>query len=167
MDLDEVEGFLQQVDELSIEVWVDGGWAIDALLGRQTRPHGDLDIAVEERDVPQLRKLLGTKGFREIAREDSTSWNFVLGNERGHEIDFHVFGRNRLGDGTFGPIERGIKYPTESLTGMGVIASVEVMCISPEYLVYFRTLHEPREFDHADVRALCDKFGIQRPEKYS
>jgi len=43
--------------EAVVEVWtafeaerlegvLDGGWAVDALLGRQTRPHGDLDIAL-------------------------------------------------------------------------------------------------------------------------
>jgi hypothetical protein len=26
-----------------ITVWLDGGWGVDALLGRQTRPHSDLD----------------------------------------------------------------------------------------------------------------------------
>ena len=34
-----------------IEVWLDGGWGIDALVGEQTRPHADLDIAVTHDDV--------------------------------------------------------------------------------------------------------------------
>ncbi|MEX2246231.1 MAG: amino acid transporter [Dehalococcoidia bacterium] len=35
--------------------WVAGGWAIDLHLGRQTRPHGDLDTALLRRDQPALR----------------------------------------------------------------------------------------------------------------
>ena len=34
--------------------WTAGGWAIDLALGRQTRPHGDTDIAVLRRDQPAL-----------------------------------------------------------------------------------------------------------------
>ncbi len=30
-----------------IGVWIDGGWGVDALLERQTREHGDLDIAIQ------------------------------------------------------------------------------------------------------------------------
>ena len=46
-----------------IETIVDGGWGVDALLGRQTRFHEDLDIAIPHKDVPKLRKLLAEKGF--------------------------------------------------------------------------------------------------------
>ncbi|MGA1371782.1 MAG: nucleotidyltransferase domain-containing protein, partial [Pseudomonadales bacterium] len=38
-----------------VDIWIDGGWAVDALVGRQTRPHNDLDIAVEARHVGSLR----------------------------------------------------------------------------------------------------------------
>src|SRR4051794_7917248 len=51
-----------------ILVWIDGGWAVDALLGRQTRQHDDLDIAVEERHVPALREILARRGYRDVPR---------------------------------------------------------------------------------------------------
>jgi lincosamide nucleotidyltransferase A/C/D/E len=35
---------LQLFESTGIEVWLDGGWAVDALLGEQTRPHKDVDI---------------------------------------------------------------------------------------------------------------------------
>jgi Aminoglycoside-2''-adenylyltransferase len=38
--------------------WVAGGWAIDLAVGRQTRPHDDLDIAVLRRDQPALVSVL-------------------------------------------------------------------------------------------------------------
>ena len=38
-----------------IEVIIDGGWAVNALLGEQTRPHDDLDVAVFHKDVPKIR----------------------------------------------------------------------------------------------------------------
>jgi lincosamide nucleotidyltransferase A/C/D/E len=30
----------------SIQVWLLGGWGIDALLGQQTRPHKDIDLHI-------------------------------------------------------------------------------------------------------------------------
>ena len=33
---------------------VNGGWGVDALVGRQTREHGDLDVFVDADAVPDL-----------------------------------------------------------------------------------------------------------------
>jgi hypothetical protein len=38
--------------------WVAGGWAIDLLLGHQTREHGDLDLLVLRRDQAPVREEL-------------------------------------------------------------------------------------------------------------
>ncbi len=46
-----------------VRLWVDGGWGIDALLGRQTRPHEDLDAIVAFEDLPALARFLGGCGF--------------------------------------------------------------------------------------------------------
>ena len=37
--------------EHGVRLWVDGGWGIDALLNRQTRPHKDLDAFVQLDDL--------------------------------------------------------------------------------------------------------------------
>ena len=37
MTADKVHWFLDLFDELGIEVWIDGGWGVDALLGECTR----------------------------------------------------------------------------------------------------------------------------------
>ena len=34
----------------NIDVIIDGGWGVDALLGEQTRTHDDLDVAVQHED---------------------------------------------------------------------------------------------------------------------
>ena len=63
---------------LGIETWIDGGGRVDALLGEQTRPHGDLDIVIPQKDVPRLRELLEAQGFKNLEREDTSPRNFVL-----------------------------------------------------------------------------------------
>lgn len=35
---------LTALDARDAEVWVGGGWGVDALLGEQTRQHSDLDL---------------------------------------------------------------------------------------------------------------------------
>lgn len=64
-----------------ITVWVDGGWGVDALLGRHTRPHRDLDIALRHSDVPKLRALLGERSYQDVLRDDTRDCNFVLGDD--------------------------------------------------------------------------------------
>jgi lincosamide nucleotidyltransferase A/C/D/E len=58
-----------ELEKLGITIWIDGGWDVDALLGVQTRPYSDLDIAIEQRNVPALCEFLAARGFREIKRE--------------------------------------------------------------------------------------------------
>jgi len=79
---------LQPFESAGIEVWLDGGWAVDALLGAQTRPHKDLDIILRLADLPQLREILGSRGF-EIQQGGRES-NFVLADHSGLEVDVHA-----------------------------------------------------------------------------
>lgn len=46
-----------------VRLWVDGGWGVDALLGRQTRPHKDFDAIAALDDLPALTRFLGGCGF--------------------------------------------------------------------------------------------------------
>lgn len=75
--------------ENDIDTVVDGGWGVDALLGEQTRPHEDLDIAIPHKSVPKLRKLLTDRGYKDIPRDDTRDCNFVLGDEFGNFVDVH------------------------------------------------------------------------------
>ena len=68
MTADDVSGFLAVMDVHGIRVWLDGGWAVDACLGSQTRPHGDVDIVIEERDVTVAVAALQGRGFAPVPR---------------------------------------------------------------------------------------------------
>jgi adenylate kinase family enzyme len=154
------------LEKSGVEIWIDGGWGVDALLGDQTRLHKDLDITIQQKDVPMLRRFLQTCGYRKIKLEDAKSWNFVLGDENGKEIDVHVIVLDDKGNGLYGPPEKGEMYPTSSLTGTGVIEGRTVRCISPEWMVKFHSGYPLKEKDFRDVSALCKKFGIDLPAEY-
>ena len=144
-----------------IPVWVDGGWGVDALLGKQTRPHGDLDIAVQHKDVPRLRSLLEARGYRDVPRPDTKDWNFVLGDDQRHQVDVHSYTFDAAGKHVY-----GTQYPADALTGTGSIDGRAVQCISAERMVQFRTGYALREVDIQDVEALHRKFGIPIPEEH-
>jgi lincosamide nucleotidyltransferase A/C/D/E len=144
-----------------LEVYVDGGWAVDALLGQQTRVHADLDIALPHKQVPRLRDLLSTRGYREQCRPDTWECNFVLAGAGGREVDVHSFTLDEAGNHV-----HGVEYRGEQLTGKGSINGYPVRCISPEWLVKFHTGYELDQDDYHDVRALCDRFGIALPDEF-
>ena len=121
MTAGEVTRLYSELENLNMKIWVDGGWSVDALLGEQTRPHKDLDVAIQQKDVSRLRQLLEQKGYREIKLHDARPWNFVMGDDKGREIDIHVIVLDERGNGIYGPPENGEMYPAGSLTGTGSI----------------------------------------------
>lgn len=144
-----------------IRVWVDGGWAVDAVVGRETRLHDDLDIALSHDDLNALCLLLRDRGFVEVPRVDSWECNFVLGDSQGRQIDIHTFTLDENGKHSF-----GVAYPAESLTGRGILGGYECECIAPEWLLKFRSGYELRPKDYADIAVLCDSFGFPLPSNY-
>lgn len=163
----DVVAFLDGMDGLGIRIWLDGGWAVDACLGRQTRRHGDLDIVIEERNVPAAVAALEGREFRPLPRDDTRPWNFVFGDATGHEIDFHVIVLDETGRGRYGPAEPGdFAYEAEALACSGEIDGRAVACMPPEWLVRWHTGYELGADDVADVAALCAQFDIPLPREY-
>lgn len=161
MDSTTVITLLKLFEANGIEVIVDGGWGVDALLGKQTRQHNDLDIATSHHNVAKLRALLNAHGYKEIPRDDTSEYNFVMRDTRGHEIDIHTYLFDDKGNNT-----GGIAYPADSLTGAGTINGYSVRCISPEWMVKFHTGYELDENDYHDVRALCEHFNLTMPDEF-
>ncbi len=144
-----------------IDVCIDGGWGVDALLGEQTRTHADLDIAIQHKDVAQVRTLLEERGYQDVPRDDTRDCNFVLGDDQGHEIDIHTYTFDSTGNLVF-----GVAYPYDSLNGTGSVDGYPVKCISPEWMVKFHLGYRLDENDYHDVKALCQRFGIDMPSEY-
>jgi len=155
------------LDGLGIQIWIDGGWGVDALLGKQTRSHKDLDIALENQHLVRFEQFLASRGYRRTKREIERPFNFVLADDVGREIDVHVISLDEKGNGNYGPPESGVMYPADSLTGIGMIHGCAVRCISPQWMVKFHSGYELTEKDYRDVSAICEKYGMAVPEDYS
>jgi lincosamide nucleotidyltransferase A/C/D/E len=53
-----VTEILDRLAARGIEVSVDGGWGVDALLGEQTRAHDDLDLVITRGDCSAAQDAL-------------------------------------------------------------------------------------------------------------
>lgn len=162
MPVREVLELLTLFEQNNIDVWVDGGWGVDALLGHQTRPHDDLDIALSHNYVPKLRELLEARNYKDVPRDDTRDCNFVMGDDQGDLIDIHSFIFDEQGKNIF-----GVAYPIESLTGTGEIQGHPVKCVPADWMVKFHTGYKLDENDYRDVLALGERFGIPLPEEYA
>ena len=144
-----------------IEVYVDGGWCVDALAGEQTREHLDLDIALPHKFGKKLRGVLQEKGFEEHYVPDSWECNYVLRNTEGLLVDVHTYELDEHGMNIF-----GVPYEAIHLTGIGLINGYAVKCVSAEWTMKFHTGYVLDENDYHDVLVLSRKFGLPIPPEY-
>jgi len=148
------------LEKYDIEVYIDGGWGVDALLGKQTRKHDDLDIAVPHEFIPKLREIFEARGYKDVPRDDTRDCNFVLGDDDGRLVDIHSYTFEN-GKNVF-----GVAYEPHHLTGSGTISGYPVKCIPPEIMVEFHTGYDVDENDYLDTKALCERFNIPLPKIY-
>ena len=145
----------QDLENMGVEMWLDGGWGVDALIGKQTRPHGDIDIVIQKKDVAILISYLQKRNFQEIYRGDSSPWNFMYGDDKAHFIDVHVIEFDENGNGMYGPKKNGRVYPKESLAGIGKLLNIPIRCISAEWAKKFHSGYGLREKDQKDLTVLA------------
>ncbi|GGJ92889.1 hypothetical protein GCM10011583_25380 [Streptomyces camponoticapitis] len=161
MRAEDVLAFLDLLDRAGVEVWLDGGWGVDALLCEQTRPHADLDIVVRAESLAHHERTVRDHGFRPL-REDGP-YNHVLVDDAGRTVDVHVvdLGATRTderGVEIHGP--GGLPYPVGSLTGSGRVRGRRVGCCTAEYQIASHTGYAIDEDDERDVLALHHHFGV-------
>jgi lincosamide nucleotidyltransferase A/C/D/E len=162
-----------------IQVWLTGGWGIDALLEKQTRPHKDLDVIMLLDDVLRMCELLGHEGYclKELwsenrwaidANESKTATAFVLQDSDGREFDAHAMRLDNQGNGVpEWEAAEGFTFKKQDLTGLGMIAGYPVQCITPEKQMLCHTGYELPDMQLRDLELLHEKFGVEYPDGYS
>ena len=160
---EDVLDLLDVAAAVGVPLWLDGGWAVDALLGQQTRYHGDVDVVVATEHLATLVAALGERGYAAPYPGDRLA-NVVLADQHGRQVDVHVIELDELGNGWFGSDE---VYPASALTGTGTIAGRPVRCISPQWLVQFHTGYPVDIDDWHDISALCAQFDLPVPPDFA
>jgi lincosamide nucleotidyltransferase A/C/D/E len=163
MPAGEVVAVLNAFEVHGIAVWIDGGWGVDALLGRQTRLHADLDIVLAVGDAATADRLLRGRGHGDVPCNDTCWWNYMLGDGRGHEVDFHLVTFDDEGNGIYGPPRDGGSYPACAFGAEGRIAGRPVRCLTLDCQLTSRSGYPLRERDRHDIAHLCRAFDRAPP----
>jgi lincosamide nucleotidyltransferase A/C/D/E len=157
----------------NVQVWLTGGWGIDALLGEQTRPHKDLDIIMLLEDVRRMCQLLEPEGFqlKEIWAENrwvfdtlgnNSATAFVLGDKQDRELDVHAITLDDRGNGI--PAwerDEGDIFTQQDLSALGTIAGFAVKCITPEKQVFCHMGYQLPDKQLQDLGLLRAKYGVE------
>jgi lincosamide nucleotidyltransferase A/C/D/E len=159
-------GLYLMLTERTIRSWVMGGWGVDALLGRETRPHHDLDLLVSFDDLGPLQDTLLDEGFsRRLIWQDENRWidvrgvqsptAFVEADSRGRELDIHVI-QLVLGHPPMPLCDVPWIFDAQSLDGMGVIDGTPVHCVSAETQLQMHTGYQLPAHHEQDLETLRD-----------
>ncbi len=146
----------------NVRYWLIGGWGVDALLGRETRTHKDLDILILLEDLPKLHNVLGSGDFREKLIWEESCWlgdegtrspsAFVSVDGHGRELDVHV-----IGLGADGGISQYYDNPwafPPSVFAAGIIAGTAVPCVSVETQLAMHAGYEIPDAQQRDLKLL-------------
>jgi len=140
---------------------VDGGWGVDALVGRETRPHEDLDLVVALGDADAIQSALRAFGFS--VAEDHLPVRLVMRDTSGSQLDFHTVTFDAQGGGVQPQPGGGtFRYPPDGFV-RGQIAGHQVPCVSAEVQILCHLGYEPTAKDAHDVLLLCQHFNLAIP----
>ncbi len=112
-----------------VDVCVGGGWGVDALAGRQTRDHDDLDLYVDFAEFLTVDRVL-----REHGLEVATDWlptRVQYEDDRGRAVDVHPLRYEPDGSAHQTLLAgRAARFPGEDLAAAGSIGGRPVRCFS-------------------------------------
>ena len=158
----EVLRVVAALQSAGVSAWLLGGWGVDALLGRETRRHSDLDIAVDIADggVDRAVRELQALGYTDVQESRETSrlmpFRVVLRQPSGWTVDLVPI-RSRPTTGTALSTRSGDwRSMSEGgdLSVTGQIESTPVPCLSAQGQLRLRQGYRLRRRDQRDLAVL-------------
>jgi lincosamide nucleotidyltransferase A/C/D/E len=163
----DVAEILEWLRTAGVEVWLDGGWGVDALVGEQTREHDDLDLIVRDAHEARMREVLADRGFAQV--QGGVPQSFVLADAEGREIDVHPVSFDDRGGGHLLSADGDpFGHPAEAFAAIGSILGHRVPCLSAGAQMSNHSWgYTPGDTDAHDMRLLHDRFGTPLLPPYS
>ena len=166
MTAHEVARLLRVLAAAGIRAWIDGGWGVDALIGKQRRRHDDLDLVVELEHVPKLQEVLRREGYAHKDRDAPLS--FMVVDPLGRQVDVHPVVSDEDGDGIYQmDHERTWTYPADGFEGVGHVAGKRVRCLTARVQMLVHSGYELGQKDHDEIAILHERFGVAPPSGYA
>lgn len=147
---DDLFKVLDLMDKTGIRYWLDGGWGVDVLVGKQTRMHRDVDINFDSQHTEELLLVLERNGYEII-----TDWSPVrieLYHPKLSYIDIHPFVISDDGRVKQADLEGGWYEFEADYFGDAIYQERRISCISAKGQKVFHTGYELREVDKHDIK---------------
>ena len=140
-------------------VWIAGGWGVDALVGRQTRIHSDLDLAIDvtRMALDHLLQAFGWHGYLAEADWRPSRVALVAG---ARQVDLHPLVFDAQGTGWQANVEgqEPFRYPEDAFA-KGLIDGRLVDCLSVVQQLRFHHGFVQRKRDEQDIALLDALIG--------
>lgn len=149
----EVVQIVAWLDANGVVYQINGGWGVDGLVGRQTRPHQDLDLFIDEDHEAAFLAWLASRGYR--VTEDWGPVRVELSSPLGR-VDVHAMRLDTAGSGVQQGLGGEVYVHTSEHRVIGRIDGQEVVVASAERARQLRTGYPPRAVDLHDLALLDD-----------
>ena len=140
------------LEDSNIKYWIDGGWGVDILAGKQTRNHRDIDVDFDAQHTEELLKILLKYGY-----EVDTDWKPVrieLYSEKYGYLDIHPFILNEDGTSKQADLEGGFYEFEKDFFSNAIFEGKTIPCISLKGQKIFHSGYEIRDKDKQDISVL-------------
>ena len=140
------------LENANIKYWIDGGWGVDILAGKQTRNHRDIDVDFDAQHTEELLKILLKYGY-----EVDTDWKPVrieLYSEKYGYLDIHPFILNEDGTSKQADLEGGFYEFEKDFFSNAIFEGKTIPCISLKGQKIFHSGYELRDKDKQDIAIL-------------
>ena len=163
MDARSLVEIVDRLEQHGVDVWLDGGWGVDALLERETRVHDDLDLVAELKHSERIIDVLDDLGYELV--DGAPPVSFVMVDGRGRQVDVHPVTIDTEGRGVYEMRDGGQWiYPAEGFAGRGSVESRPVRCLTPDVQVLVHAGYELTDKDYRELYLLREQFGVDLPE---
>lgn len=140
------------LENADITYWVDGGWGVDLLAGKQTREHRDIDLNFDATHTEKLLNILIANGY-----QIDTDWKPVrieLYSDKHGYLDIHPFVLNDDGTAKQADLEGGWYEFGKDIFGKTLFDGKTIPCISLKGQKLFHSGYDLRDKDKHDILIL-------------
>lgn len=149
VEKDELINVYNLIVSTKIRFWLDGGWGVDVLLGKQTRAHRDIDIDFDSAYTCELLAALTNAGY--TIASDEMPVRMELHHPEWGYLDIHPFIVANDGSAKQAKHEGGWYEFEPDYFGSAIFEGERIPCISAKGQKVFHTGYEHRDVDIHDL----------------
>jgi lincosamide nucleotidyltransferase A/C/D/E len=142
----------QALDTVGCRYWLEGGWGVDALVGRQTRPHRNLDVDFDAAYEAQALAVLQQTGY--VVETDWRPNRVELVAPARGRVDMHPLVLDEDGSARQAALGGGYHRFDRSWFTVGELGGRSVPCVNVEAQRLLREGYEHRAVDRHDLELL-------------